>query len=374
MSKIKNFASIYFVLTSLAGGILHYLFQIIAAKRLEPVAYGELMSWSAYVSIGMALGLLAQTSANFFPTYQSKKESLVLGLITLVCLSASFMTDNLISLAILGIIFSIVYGWINGQYQARQIFATMGTGVVLVGLTKLASLFTGREDLGIYYLGFIIGSAYGALYLLLLSFRLREHKAVLKTHGTLKENALSSILLSLATMLIPQFDLIVSHMTQTPEITGTFARVGLIYRAVFFFILIFAQLILPSQIQNQVREYSPKEKMNLFVALIASLPLALVVAAISPLAIKLVLDFDLSPHRDWIFLTSVHVCLLTLVFLIIQRHAALRDNKTILKFFGVLCGVLAMSFVLKLSMTYYLTLAIIIHTTLIVQHLLRART
>lgn len=362
--------STYFVIANILAGVFNYLFQVIVAHRLSSVAYGQLMSWIAYVSIGMTLGLMAQMSSNFFPSRHLKPASLIVAVLTVIGLGFSFTSPSLVLLGSLAIGYSVGFGWLNGQYQARHVFTTMGTAALLSSFTKLLALFSGRNDEMIYYLGFTIGSAYGALFLALMCFRLSKTTDVV-VKGTFRENASAAVLLSFATMLIPQFDLIVINNTQSAEVIGEFARVGLIYRAVFFLVLIFAQLLLPKQIQT--RDYNVTTKRHLFMALIAILPLAMVAAAIGPWVLNMLLGFDISHLRIWIFLSCVHVCLLTLIFLFIQKHTAMRENRVALKFFAVMAAVFAIGYFTKLPIDRYLTIAIIFHAAIVIQHLLRHR-
>ncbi|MGE0762279.1 MAG: hypothetical protein AB7N80_03265 [Bdellovibrionales bacterium] len=358
----------FFALASVAAGVLHYLFQLWAATRLSSLEFGELTSWIAYYSIALSLGAFAQYAANFFSTRPRTLKILSWGAVSvgLLSLGGPFYLPHAdgFAVALIGVFLGVIFSWFTGQAQSKLAFVVMGLGTLLTGIAKFvlagANFPVDNPSIEMAWavaLSYAPGLVWMAATMVLFANRwtlIREKRR------RLARGLGATALLSFASVYIPQMDVVAIHRTQTPEIIGEFAKIALLYKAVFFGFLIFAQWLLPHQISEHTSSYTLVRwiSVNRWRVLIASAVIGLA-AFVASLTIGTRLNPALKDQLLWIFLSCVNMVFLTNLFFCVQvacvREKLLRPALICL----ALITELILSMILKLPVTDYLTLAII---------------
>lgn len=361
----KKFEAGFFVIANIIAGVLHYLYQVVGVKRLDTTSFGQLTAWMAYAALGFSLGLLAQSMANFFP--QSVKSLRWQGPATfffalLLCWIAISMDLTPTHHAVIGILMFTLFGWMNGQCQTQKMFWVMGLLGLVVGVFKLGVVvFPESITLENFYWGYTLNSIIG-LAVVMVVFLVRSKNTSKAQTQDVRLGFTAAAILAFITMFIPQFDVLFVAQTQPEAVTAEFAQVALVYRGIFFFILIFAQWLLPSQIQSGKSGLSSKdEKKRVFMAVGGGVLIAALASTLGPPVAKVILGIELGDHPIWIFLSTVHVSILTVLFLRIQRECAgLKVGSALLQS-AIMVLVLTGMLILKPTVTVYLACVCAIH-------------
>jgi hypothetical protein len=127
------------------------------------------------------------------------------------------------------------------------------------------------------------------------------------------------LLLAFAAAACPQIDLIVVKATQPAEVFQTFARASLFYKAVFFLFLIGANWLLPYEIRGTAPRFIRLES-GFF--LIAGVVVSAALALTGPFVSSWVMHWSEAPPMRLIFLSCWNMCLLSWIFLLIQKACA----------------------------------------------------
>jgi hypothetical protein len=374
-SKKSQFEAGFFLIANIVAGVIHYLFQVIGVKRLDPDVFGQVMGWMAYAALGFSLGLLAQSLANFFP--QSPKalrwQSLVLFGLGLVITFIS-LTHELTAFqhGLIGIIMFGAFGWLNGQTQTQKMFWIMGFVGLAIAFLKLSLVVLPTQVTAEhFYWGYTLNAIIG-LGLLALTFTFRKKNTSFAPELNIRDGVLAATVLAFVTMFIPQFDILFVAQTQSRQVTGEFAQVALIYRGIFFFILIFAQWLLPNQIQGKKSSLSRKEEnQRIAMALGGGVVLAAIAALLGPPIANIILGISLGTHPWWIFYSTIHVSILTILFLRIQKDCASLKVKSAVFQTIVMTLVLSSMILLKPDVTTYLMIVCTAHFILLAGVLVR---
>lgn len=352
----------FFVIANLLAGLFNYLYQVSASKQLSRAEFADVSSWVAHVSVFLLVAGILQYAGNFFPARRMalRRQIIFINLLTFGMLVLFFTFSGLNPLAIgaLTVSVGLAVGWVTGQAQFRLMFNLLGAVNILSAFTKLVLVLLPNSHFSLlerYYIALLLGSV-PSLWLLSASLW------PLKAEPTATENSghnywLAPIILSAATAVIPQFDLVVLRRSVTAEAFEDFARASLFYKGVFFLFMIAAQWLLPRQIQAKGKIQSPA--MTSFrlipIAIIGSV---LMTVAAPPIA-QMALGWASVPPLEMIFLSCFNMCLLTWLFLLIQEFCARgRPRPAALAFGGLLAeGVLQLS--LHLNVTRYLSVVTI---------------
>lgn len=318
---------------SALGGGLHYLFQLEAAKTMSALEFGEFSVWAGGVSAWMFLGALAQFVAVFFPM-QKKMLLTVSGILVSLAvplgLFAHTHPDKTMFLGVLAVLFSITTSWLVGQAQIRNIFILLGLVNFLLGLGKFLALPFAPESHRFYFA--FLGGYPIALVALFLGHYFTTRKPALRPK-TLQQGLSTAIILSALTMIIPQLDILFIGYTQTPEITGQFARVSLFYRAIFFSVMILAQWYLPKQIAQKNKTGT---KPFLYLG-VAGLTVSIAAFIIGPYFASHFLRIELADYRIWILLSCINITALTMFYLRAQESLAHNEFLPGASSLGLLC-------------------------------------
>jgi hypothetical protein len=185
-----------------------------------------------------------------------------------------------------------------------------------------------------------------------------------------KKNALSwklwsaPLILSTASAVIPQIDMVLMNRIQPAFEFQDFARASLFYKCIYFLMFIVAQWLLPQQIRGEKQTPAAgSHGWMLFAA--ASLVASAALSAISPFVSIHVLRWDHAPAMSLIFLSCLNISLLTWVFFEVQSGCArhkIRGAAMALAGLGIEA---AIQLTLALTANSYLILACFIQAILI---------
>lgn len=360
--------AIFFAVANLGAGILHYLFQVWSSVRLDVVDFGKLNSWIAYYSISLSIGAFAQYGANFFNLNRSRLKLFSWSLVAISLLSLPLPwwlpQAGPLLIGMVGLLLGVLTSYLMGQAQARLAFATMGTSLLMIGISKFALAGASSPTSEPYLdLAWAFGLSYApGLLLLAIAIILREASwpRVAKSELSSVKGLGATAILSFASVLIPQMDVVVIHRTQLEQSIGEFARISLLYKGVFFGFQIFSQWLLPYQIGKRtegillIRWVSRSPMRTLFMALglagVAILVTFLVVARFVPGVLE---------HPSWIVLSSLNMALLTNIFYFVQKASVMGRIGQSSLMLGALLLELALALALRLSVEGYLLYALI---------------
>jgi hypothetical protein len=309
----------FFVAANLLAGLLHYVFQVVAARELSAPSFAELNGWLADVSVFAAAGGLLQYASNFRPASRARLRSAIVGAgaaaVLLACMWR-FGGAGLTPERGLAVVFaSCMFGWLLGQAQIRMAFVVMGTAGLIVAASKLAFTFVPFFDpADVERFGLPIFACYGPGVLVLILFLWQAPNVQHSAPGSWA----APLILSMAAAVIPQFDMVLMNHTQPPEIFQDFARASLFYKGIYFVVFIVAQWLLPQQIQARSRTAVKALVLTGAAAAAASAMLSL----LSPWISTLVMHWPVAPQAGLVFWSCLHMSLLTLLFLWIQEACA----------------------------------------------------
>lgn len=356
-------SGLIFFAVSVGAGLFNYLFQVVAGRNLSAQNFANLNAWLANLSILFALGGLAQFVANFRPAALSQ-----LRLSIVVFNFAAFLAiwywihtpgDLTWDRGFILVILSTMFGWLSGQAQIRLAFFVLSVAGLIVAVTKFGlavALVGSGTDLQKYVFSLAAALFCGVWF---LSFYLWTAADIDSPRTS--PSWMAPILLSLATAIFPQFDLILMSHTQTAEDFSDFARASLFFRAVYFLIFIGAQWLLPRQIQGQVRSLSSSLPRIAGLTLAASA----VLTFLAPYVSTAILNWERSPASLLIFLSSVQVSAMALLLLQVQELCARGQTRPALFVFATLAVESLVQAVFQFKMETYLLLAIGMHSLLL---------
>jgi hypothetical protein len=355
--------SIFFV-ASLLAGVLNYLFQVVAARQLPAADFAALNGWFSNLSIFFFAGGLLQYAGNFWPPRKNHLRLAIVGLnlFAAACLAYWLFSPGVLTvdraIVVLGI--STFFGWLQGQAQIRMAFGVLSAVNFFMALAKLtltAAPIAEPSALDRYALALFASFLPG---LWIASVFLWSAKDA--GRPATKPAWSAPLVLSLATAIIPQFDMVLMSHTQSAESFSAFVHASLFSRAIYFLIFILAQWMLPRQILNPKTNFLSRFPLVLLVAGCCSLGLTLVSTWIS----LHMMNWPEAPGRILVALSCMHMSLLTLVYLLIQEAAAKSRIPLAAAVLIVLGLEFALQFALQLPSPIYLALAILSQTILLI--------
>lgn len=350
----------WYFAAGLVGGLLSYLYQVVASRELSSADFAALNGWFANFAIYFFLGGIFQYGAVFKPT---SGRPLAVRLFAINVMLLLFVwwwfsgTETFgVARAIIVVVSTASAGWIMGQLQARLAFTLLAFLGLIQATVKLMPIFFPAfpslrvEAYALACFVTLLPTHWIASYVLL-----RSDKPTTTTEGARSgKDWIAPILLSCAVALMPQYDLVLMDHTQTRPLFEEFARASLFYKGIYFVFFIVAQWLLPQQIQRTA------EIRNLGVAVVFALVSSIVITLAAPFVGRIVLHWDHDPSA-WLILGScIHMSLLTLTFLGIQQACA--DGRVWVA--AVVLGLIvvkgAMQFALGLEASTYLIYAIVL--------------
>lgn len=358
-----------FMFANLAAGFLHYLFQLVAARRLTPAGFAELNGWFADVAICLFLAGLLQYAANFWP---APRRQLRFGLLTIVfiCLGCLgtwlYAPEFSFARGASVIVAAAAFGWLIGQAQIRLAFGVMSAGNLAFGVAKLAiSLWpTTTNPVAPFAFALLAGYFPAILLLALALWRVSDVEKVPTPSWQ------APLMLSLAGAVIPQFDMVLMNHTQPATTFQAFAQASLFYKGIYFALFILAQWLLPQQIHRPTRTPVPRLPATGACAVVV----CAVIWVLAPLVSTLLLRWPSPPDGHLVFWSCLHMSVLTMLFFWVQETCALRRPRLALWALGALAVEAGFQLLAPLpAATYVVAIALVQTLVLIGVHALSRR-
>lgn len=363
----------FFAIANILAGVINYLYHVLASKQMVPAEFAEFSVWFARVSVFCMLGGLLQYAGNFFPTSRSQlNRSLFLAIAGTGILTLGWLLigPNPTVQTLFIVLASGVFGWILGQIQQRLLFALMGVlNLALAGSKILFLLIPGTilNNTNRYAFALIFGY-FAALVILWIASRIEKSGWTgTRENPNLQVSSLTlwaaPVLLSFSGSLIPQVDILLLETWQPVETFQIFVRASLFYKGIYFLMFIFAQWMLPHQVSKT--EMATRRSMFDYKFALAAILGSALVAVFAPLVGEWILRWEWSPPRDLIFYSCLNMSLLTWIFLLIQEACARHQVKEGVVTLALVLMSLLVQWGLKLEVTQYFQLGIVIYTLVI---------
>jgi hypothetical protein len=273
--------------------------------------------------------------------------------ITFFWLKSEATVDNIKAYFL--ILAAAAYGWLIGQAQIRFKFGTI-SAVSLVGsigklviisipLTMIFSTAVGQ-----FQFAFFAGGL-PAMVILIYSLW-NADKPTLPSQKQV--TWIAPIVLSLASAGIPQLDLVVLSHSITPVAFSEFAKSSLFYKGIYFLVAILAQWTLPQQVHQTT--VTAKGGWRGYVAICSLLVIAVTIMA-EPVS-RILFNWQVAPDQQIVFLSCVQMCLLSAIFLQIQKFCTQGHSLQALMILLSICFPGLVQFLFNLPITTYFLIGI----------------
>lgn len=357
---IVNWQNWFFAGSQLASGVLHYAFQVLAAKQLPLEDFGQWSGWFAAFSLSLFVGIWAQslTAIKRDLILPSSGSAIAVAIALIAMTGGGLALDSLVLLSFSGWAWTIAMNGFTGLALARRELVLIAVAGPLMALTKFAIVAALPTYFG-YQLAIIL-AAIPSVFIFLVYYRrflLAEPSQQLATatniSGTAQPQHLVlfvALAFALITALVPQLDLLVAREVLDAEAMGRFAQISLIYKAFFFGFLILAQILMSYQVRGGDFQFSRQSIIAAF----------LILLAVSG-GVGAAVPWPGMPF-GWVSAALVHIVSLTFIFFFAQKEAAQQRWLWPTVWAAVLMSELVIFRVLALEMTVYLALAVLVES------------
>ena len=248
---------------------MFYLFQIRAATHLPVEDLGELNVWLTYYMLALVLGQVAQYWAVFSPisgVWQTRLKWISWGVsfaTVLFCLGLwrTELPEGFCgALVLAGIPSAILVQYWQGVSQSRQAFLFFGVVSFALGLSRWV-LAIPAADLKFFYLAIILATAV-VLPIQLLNRKIFTQRAV-EVASAQKYPVIFAVLTGLGWALLPSYDLLnIRYWVGSLE-TGTYSKLQLFSKILYFAPVTLLQVTLPYYVQALKGEGSSEQAHSL---------------------------------------------------------------------------------------------------------------
>lgn len=357
MRRLLNPALI-FVVCQAGVGFLHYLYQLFANQYLPLVDFGSWSVWFAQFALILLVAIWAQSLATLDGPKQPLFRKLFEAKIAWPVLGASIVAGVLAqwfeswhALTALGWFWACWQGIIFGRSLAKGSLVLISAVMIAAAVFKLlipAVAVLTKASPEVVASAFYSGILWGPLAGLVIAvvFDAKESATNIQGDGFRGRVLGTSLLLAAVTSVAPQFDLLVAGKILDAEDLGRFGRVALVYKAFFFLILIFAQLLLSKQVQAGGGQTQPHR----FLPVIAA-------GALMSLLCFLFFPSQWAPTH-WVALGVLHISTLTFLFLVVQTKVSQGRWRLAAVVVGLWClqFLVFAGFQLSIEVFYFVTL------------------
>lgn len=357
-----------FVVINVLAGLAHYLFQVVAAKKLDASSFSSFSAWLAYLAVAFTLSSVLHYLSCFIPLPRAKLKLLLAVAAVpavIVCLLPLLEGLDLLVLGACAAVMACLFGFLSGQAQARLHFTAMASAGALAGLAKLSVVLlpiAGVLSVGHFAWAIVCSYVPGLLLLTFVLMRSAHSLSSTPPSRTFHIALVSTLLLSSANAFFPQFELLMMKETQTTMVFEQFARLSLFYKAIFFGFMIIGQWLLPFQLRGEGR---PTKALADARMLLMAMGLAGAAALVGPSLSQVLLGWQKPPSALNIFLSCLNMSCLTWLFLLLQGLCAKQNLKGAAMIWLGVFVVVPAQLTLELSVTHYYYLAIVLNLLLI---------
>jgi hypothetical protein len=354
----------FFIGANIAAGLLHYLYQVVAARRLNTADFADLNAWYAALALFFTVAGFLQYAANFAPAKRRPLRAAIVGANLLAAMGLWHWFQSAPALgfehAVWIVLLAAVSGWMLGQAQIRMAFTVMAITSLVIGATKLATALWPASGLTAFALAPFIAYV-PALWWLSVHLWRAPDTAARPYARTWWE---APLILSTASAVFPQLDLVLMSHTQSAAVFAEFAQASLFYKAIYFLVALLAQWLLPQQIHDRVVVGRPVRNAGATLAVAAAVTVAVsaLLAAISAPVAHLVLGWTEAPRAGLIFMSCLNMSLLTFLFLFIQDDCARARTRLAALTLAVIGTEAAVQLLLNLEVFSYYALVLAVQT------------
>ncbi|AKV03097.1 hypothetical protein AKJ09_09760 [Labilithrix luteola] len=249
-----------FLVANVLAGVLNYLFQVHAATVLDAASFGLLSAWFARVTIFTTVATVAQFLSLDFPLAERSLFSLVrscaaVALVLLAGITAWQAGGRVLDPGVLTavvVVGNVLFFAVVGQLQARLQLGAVALSLFAVAVTRCALPFAWAKAArgpG-FYLSHAVSALVGLLVILAVVGRSVPTPALRSREGapSLHLRLWRPLLLALAAVALPTLDVLAVSATSDAATTGSYMRMALAARIIFFGGASALQTILPYQL------------------------------------------------------------------------------------------------------------------------------
>lgn len=261
IKKLLQSSAVLLVL-NLAGGAMHYLFQVSAASRLSLADLGNLNVGLAFFMFSMTSGLLVQYWANFrIPSQDDRMRMNLISLMVLsICGCYLYAAVREAVPTSLGLAFGfavpamiMTHYWL-GVFQGRKYFVQYGIGMFLVGAFKYGGSFFAETIEGFALSVTLGGVAAGSVVMTLDVFNRGKPEPaveikVSKKLSDRRDDLFLTFFTGMGFVLFPSFDLLTIKYLLGTHAAGLFSQISLFSKALYFAPAVLLQVTLPYHVR-----------------------------------------------------------------------------------------------------------------------------
>lgn len=317
-------AGALFLALNLSAAVFNYLFQVIASRKLSPEEFARMNGWFANFALFYVVGGVLQFQANFRPLRKKALNLAIVGssivVLALWLLWPMWQEPLVWPHAAMVILSACMMGWLSGQAQIRLRLRLIAVTSLVTAILRVILTYHdfGVDPLSKYVLLNFLFYVWSVL-IVCAGIWNAEDVEVPEKSGYLK----SIILLSVAVNIIPQFDMFLMNHTQAEQDFVDFTRASLFGRGVFTIISIMAQWFLPRQIRaGKKAGHGATWKL-----IAAAVVVSAVVGFSSSFIATVIFNWERVPPQALVFLASLELSLLALIFIRVHAMCAKHDLK-----------------------------------------------
>jgi hypothetical protein len=315
---------VMFTAASFAAGLFNYLYQVLAARALTAAEFAEFSRWLAHVSAIMMVGGWFQFWSLFNPVSKQTLRRVLVGFAVLsLPLSLLWLQGDQVlgferSLSL--VLLSLATGWLSGQVHIRMWFGVLAVAGLLVAVTKVASTqftFFAGQPMDPFVWALLLSPIPQIFVLAIWLWRAGEMvQAQSPRKLGLSDRWISPMVLSAATALAPQFDLILLSHTLAETVFQGYSRASIYSRGLYFSLFILAQWLLPKMLRGH------HTRVPMFYLMGGGLALALGLTVISPWMGKYLLGWSEQVPMHLVFWSCMSTLVMATSYLTIQSACA----------------------------------------------------
>lgn len=306
-SALTNKENWIFAGAQMGAGVLNYAFQIWASQKLTPTEFGLWSGWFAHFSFFLFVTIWIQS----LTTIQGALPVVV----STMTAWAAFAVMTAFSIFAVSSGFEDYAGWawmllfstFFGLGLSHRFLLVAAAGSVTISVSKFVIAYFYPSFDGFRW-AILFGPAFACLFF--LAYYPKFHALASKPKPLKRPVIFSALFLAVATALIPQLDLLSAQSILTPDQLGGFAKVALLYKGIFFLLMILAQVLVTYQVKGATLKIS-------YLNLGALYLFGVIAAFILPY-------FRILSYLPGFWMTgaTVHIVSLSLMFFLTQQEAA----------------------------------------------------
>lgn len=347
--------SFIFVVIQAGVGALHYVYQLLARQLLSLEDFGAWSVWFAQFALTLLVATWVQALATLdgpaqplFRRLFRPRLAIPILLLTVALAGFAQSMQAWVGVTAIGWFWACLQGIVFGRALARGRLILISVVLAVAAVVKLGIpavmwwIGAPPEQLrDAVYAGVVWGVPAGLWIAFLVDREDAEAKHV--ASPIRKEVFATSLLLAIVTAAAPQFDLLAAGHLLGPEDLGRFGSVALVYKAFFFLILIFAQLLISKQVQAGGGRTQPAR----FLPVVG-------VGALIALGAWFFFPARIAPAH-WVALGVLHISTLTFLFLVTQTEVSRGEWKLAASVVGLWSAQFALAWALTPSLeNFYL--------------------